>query len=88
VALSYRLDLERNWLYGGVLEAILADILSIKESKTLGQLIWEAHRSGFLPMGSRLCALATILLYFRNHIHANKDVAKSEDFVDAMLPED
>lgn len=69
-------------LYGGVLEAILADKLGIKGHGTLGDLINKAHDAGLLDLGTRLCALATVVLYFRNHVHANKDIARKDYFVD------
>lgn len=69
-------------LYGGVLEAILAEKLSINEQKPLGALIAEAYRQGHLVVGTRLCALTTILHYFRNHIHPNKDLMRTGYFID------
>ena len=69
-------------LYGGVLEAILADRLGIKTEATLGSLINQAHDAGLLNPGTRLCSLATVLLYFRNHIHANKDIARKDYLID------
>jgi hypothetical protein len=69
-------------LYGGVLEAILADKLSAAGPKSLGRLIWDAYKQGHLILGTRLCALATILLYFRNHVHPNKEIARTEYFID------
>ena len=65
-------------LYGGVLEAILADRLGNKGEATLGKLINDAHVAGLLKPGTRLCSLATALLYFRNHIHPNKDIARQD----------
>jgi hypothetical protein len=69
-------------LYGGVLEAILADELGIKDEATLGKLINQAYDAGILNLGTRLSSLATVLLYFRNHIHANKDVARKDYLID------
>jgi hypothetical protein len=69
-------------LYGGVLEAMLAEKLASKGRQTLGNLINEAYAQGHLVPGTRLCALATILLYFRNHIHANREVNRTEYFID------
>lgn len=68
-------------LYGGVLEALLADKLGIRDRETLGALINRAYEEGLLPLGSRICALASIVLYFRNHIHPNKDIARTEYFI-------
>jgi hypothetical protein len=69
-------------LYGGVLEAILAEKLSTAQPKTLGGLITEAYKQGHLVIGTRLCALATILLYFRNHVHPNKEITRINYFID------
>jgi len=69
-------------LHGGVLEAILADRLQLVGQGTLGGLITQAHRQGRLVVGTRLCALATILLYFRNHCHPMKEIARTEYFID------
>jgi hypothetical protein len=69
-------------LYGGVLEAILADKLGVTGEPTLGQLINRAHDAGLLKLGTLLSSLATVLLYFRNHVHANRDIARTEYFVD------
>src|SRR4029077_11415889 len=65
-------------LYGGVLEAILADRLGATGEATLGKLINQAHDDGLLKPGTRLCSLAIMLLYFRNHLHANRDIARKE----------
>jgi hypothetical protein len=69
-------------LYGGVLEAILADKLGVTGEATLGKLINQAHDAGLLKPGTRLSSLATVLLYFRNHVHANRDIARTEYFID------
>jgi hypothetical protein len=69
-------------LYGGVLEAILAERLSTTQQKTLGGLITEAYKQGHLAIGTRLCALATILLYFRNHVHPNKEITRTDYLID------
>jgi hypothetical protein len=69
-------------LYGGVLEAILAEKLSTSQQKTLGGLITEAYKQGHLVIGNRLCALATILLYFRNHVYPNKEITRTSYFID------
>jgi len=69
-------------LYGGVLEAILAEKLSTAGRKSLGMLIGDAYKQGYLKLGTRLCALATILLYFRNHVHPDKEIARTDYFID------
>jgi hypothetical protein len=69
-------------LYGGVLEAILAEKLSTNEQKPLGALIGDAYKQGHLIIGTRLCALATILLYFRNHIHPNREITRGDYLID------
>jgi hypothetical protein len=69
-------------LYGGVLEAILAEKLSTNEQKPLGGLIREAYEQGHLVVGTRLCALTTMLHYFRNHIHPNKEITRNGYFID------
>jgi hypothetical protein len=67
-------------LYGGVLEAILADKLPKLKGSTLGGLITEAYKQKILSPGTHLAALSTVMLYFRNHIHADKE--KKDYFVD------
>jgi hypothetical protein len=54
-------------LYGGVLEALLTDRLSATGKNTLGALITLAYKKGLLILGTNLCALCTIILYFRNN---------------------
>ena len=78
--LLYEYPLSRTLvgLYGGVLEAILADRLGVTGEATLGKLINQAYDSGLLKSGTRLCSLAIMLLYFRNHVHANRDIARKE----------
>jgi hypothetical protein len=79
---EYSLSRALVGLYGGVLEAILADKLGVTGEPTLGQLINRAHDAGLLKLGTLLSSLATVLLYFRNHVHANRDIARTEYFVD------
>jgi hypothetical protein len=79
---EYALSRALVGLYGGVLEAILADKLGNRGQGTLGEMINEAHKAGFLNLGTGLCALATVVLYFRNHVHANKDIVRKDYFID------
>jgi hypothetical protein len=67
-------------MYGGVLEAILADMLPGLSKKTLGALIGDAYAQNILCPGTKLAALSSVMLYFRNHIHADK--TRAEYFVD------
>lgn len=69
-------------LYGGVLEALLLDRLPNGSAKPLGRLIEDAHMAGVLLLGTRLTALATLMLYFRNHVHPGKDISRTDYFVD------
>lgn len=69
-------------LYGGVLEAILADRLGVTGEATLGKLVNKAHDAGMLKSGTHLSCLAILLLYFRNHVHANRDIARKQYFID------
>jgi hypothetical protein len=69
-------------LYGGVLEALLADKLPSTKNKTLGLFLNDAYQQGHLGLGTRLCALCTIILHFRNNVHANKTASRTEYFVD------
>ena len=69
-------------LYGGVLEALLADKLPAARDRSLGQLINEAYEQGFLVLGTKLCALCTIIWYFRNYVHANRSASRTAYFVD------
>lgn len=69
-------------LYGGVLEALLTDKLAPTDNKTLGQLINDAYQKGYLRLGTNLCALCIIILYFRNHVHASRTAARKAFFVD------
>jgi hypothetical protein len=68
-------------LYGGVLEAMLADKLpSASKKKMLGKLIQDAYAQKILVPGTKLAALSSVMLYFRNHIHADR--MRTEYFVD------
>lgn len=69
-------------LYGGVLEGLLTDKLAPTDHKTLGQLITDAYKLGYLRLGTALCSLCTIILYFRNHIHASRTASRKSFFVD------
>jgi hypothetical protein len=69
-------------LYGGVLEALLLDQLPQAADKPLGRLIDEAHNASVLQLGTKLTALATLMLYFRNHIHPGKDLVRTDYFID------
>lgn len=72
-------------LYGGVLEALLTDRLSATGRNTLGTLVNNAHDRGLLVLGTNLCALCTIILYFRNHIHADRTAMRKSYFVDLYV---
>lgn len=72
-------------LYGGVLEALIADKLSATGSRTLGQLLTEGYEEGYVSLGTKLCVLCTIILYFRNHVHANKTASRTVYFVDLSV---
>jgi hypothetical protein len=69
-------------LYGGVLEALLLDRLPNAVGKPLGQLIELGYEAGVLRLGTRLTALATMMLYFRNHVHPGRDMLRTDYFVD------
>lgn len=69
-------------LYGGALEALLLDRLPQANGKPLGQLIDEAHNADVLQLGTKLTALATLMLYFRNHIHPGRDFVRTDYFID------
>src|SRR5450759_185970 len=75
-------------LYGGVLEALLTDRLSAKGRNTLGTLINDAYNKGLLALGTNLCALCTIILYFRNHVHAGRTAMRKTYFVDLYVAKD
>ena len=67
-------------MYGGVLEAILADMLPGISKRTVVTLIKDAYAQNILSPGTKLAALSSVMLYFRNHIHADK--TRTEYFVD------
>jgi hypothetical protein len=69
-------------LFGGVLEAILADKLPSFRGHTLGVLIREAHAKEIIRVGTKLAALSSMMLYLRNHIHADRDANRRAYFVD------
>lgn len=69
-------------LLAGVLEAILSDRLPTARGLTLGGLIREAYVTGVIGKGSRLAALSSLMLYFRNHFHADRDAQRSAYFID------
>ncbi len=68
-------------LLGGVLEAIMADITGI-HGLTLGGILNDAYQKGFMPTGSRLAALGSLMLYLRNHIHADRAASRTEYWID------
>jgi hypothetical protein len=70
-------------LLGGVVEAILLDgVPKQTRTLTLGPLMQEAYKLGIIKPGSRLAALCSLLLYLRNHVHAERDAARTEYFID------
>jgi hypothetical protein len=69
-------------LFGGVLEAILADKLPDSGSYTLEFLIRDAHARGIIQVGTKLAAFSSMMLYLRNHIHADRDASRRAYFVD------
>lgn len=69
-------------LFGGVLEAILADRLPSVRGRPLGGLIKEAKNSGIIIVGTKLAALSSMMLYLRNHIHPDRDAARTAYFID------
>lgn len=69
-------------LLGGVLEAILADRHPKFASKPLGKLIEGACNDGTISVGSRLAALASVILYLRNHIHPGREIKRIDYLVD------
>lgn len=68
-------------LFGGVLEAILADRVSVR-GRPLGAAISVGHKAGLIRLGSSLTALCSLILYLRNHIHADKAASLTEFFID------
>lgn len=69
-------------LFGGVLEAILADRLPTARSKPLGTLIRKARDANIIKVGTKLAALSSMMLYLRNHLHADRDAARTAYFID------
>jgi hypothetical protein len=69
-------------LFGGVLEAILADKLPTVRGKPLGTLITEAKDAGIIKVGTKLAALSSMMLYLRNHVHPDRDAARTAYFID------
>lgn len=69
-------------LFGGVLEAILADRLPKTRGKPLGALIKEAEEARIIKVGTKLAALSSMMLYLRNHVHADRDAARTAYFID------
>lgn len=70
-------------LYGGVLEAILRDRLpNAKCNSPLGALILEANNAGVIKVGDKLAALSSMMLYLRNHVHPDRDAARTDYFID------
>jgi hypothetical protein len=69
-------------LYGGTLEALLLDRLPQATDKSLGQLIEASHDAGVLQLGTKITALATLMLYFRNHVHPGRDLVRTNYFID------
>lgn len=68
-------------LFGGVVEAILASRLTAR-GKTLGGLIKAGHTAGLIRVGTRLAALCSLILYLRNHVHADRAASQTEFFID------
>jgi len=69
-------------LFGGVLEAILADRLPTARGRPLGSLIKEAKEASIIKLGTKLAALASMMLYLRNHVHPDRDAARTAYFID------
>jgi hypothetical protein len=69
-------------LFGGVLEAILADRLPAARGQPLGTLIKEAHTQGIIKVGTKLAALSSMMLYLRNHVHPDRDAKRTAYFID------
>lgn len=69
-------------LFGGVLEAILADRLPHVRGNTLGLLIKEAKDAGIIQLGTKLGALSSMMLYLRNHVHPDRDATRTAYFID------
>jgi|SRR4051812_26359989 hypothetical protein len=69
-------------MLGGVIEAILVARVQVTGKPTFGAVLNEAISTGFIKSGSRLAALCSLLLYFRNHIHPDRDIHRKEYFID------
>jgi hypothetical protein len=69
-------------LFGGVLEAILEDKLPTFRGHSLGILVREGHAVGIIKVGTKLAALSSMMLYLRNHIHADRDASQRGYYVD------
>jgi hypothetical protein len=69
-------------LFGGVLEAILTDKIPSARGKPLGSLITEAKTADIIKTGTKLAALSSMMLYLRNHVHPDRDVNRTEYFID------
>src|SRR5260370_1419716 len=69
-------------LIGGVLEAILADRLPLARGQTLGGLINEGNKEQIILPGTRIAALSSLMLYLRNHIHADRASSSTEYYID------
>lgn len=69
-------------LLGGVLEAILCDKLPPIDRPTLGALINLAVKEKIIRVGTRLSVLSSMVLYFRNYVHANRQADQSEYIID------
>jgi hypothetical protein len=71
-------------LLGGVLEAIVADAASVR-GLPLGGTLTEAYDKGVIKRGSQLAALGSLMLYLRNHIHADRAVSRTQYFIDLSV---
>ena len=69
-------------LIGGVLEAIWLDRLPGSRGKTLGGVLWQAHKNGVLQPNTKLAALSSLLCFMRNHVHPDRDVQRADYFID------
>jgi hypothetical protein len=71
-------------LLGGVLEAIVADAAGVR-GLTLGGTLSEAYNKRVIKRGSQLAALGSLMLYLRNHIHADRAVSRTQYFIDLSV---
>ncbi len=69
-------------LFGGVIEAILASRLTVGSKTTLRGFINEGRETGLIRVGTKLAALCTLILYLRNHVHAERAASQTEFFID------